>query len=59
MVIKGKQEDAGYCFKLAVQSTFAMKHPVELLASLQVGGKNGGNDKGDKAEQTSQGKKTE
>ena len=51
MVIRGKQEDARYCFGLVVQSAFTEKRLAKLTKSLQVGGKNGGNDKGNEVEQ--------
>ena len=55
VVIKGKQEYACYYFALIVQSALAEKRPAELTESLKAGG----NDKGEEAEQTSQGKRKE
>ena len=42
VVIRGKQEDARHCFRLAVQSAMAEKRPTELAKGVQIG--SGGED---------------
>lgn len=39
MVVRGKQEDACHCFRLAVQSALVEKRPAELIESLRTGAK--------------------